>query len=203
MFFEVAKILGLSADKDYNYNAQSGEIDFDNGAKVILKDLFLYPSDPNFDSLGSLEITGAFIDDCNQIVYKAWQIVTSRCRFKLNEFGIIPKVLGSCNPSKNWTYQNFYKPDRDKDLEIDVVVAVPDSSNIQALGYAQARNITFEMALINEISPYSSSEKFKPIAFRKRYDILSFFILFPFVNFHLTIPDRTRKHNAIPTIHTR
>ena len=46
-FFEVAKILGLSADKDYNYNAQSGEIDFDNGAKVILKDLFLYPSDPN------------------------------------------------------------------------------------------------------------------------------------------------------------
>jgi amidophosphoribosyltransferase len=36
----------------------------------------------------------------------------------------------------------------DKDLEADVVVAVPDSSNIQALGYAQARNLPFEMSLI-------------------------------------------------------
>ncbi|MCK5760361.1 MAG: amidophosphoribosyltransferase, partial [Candidatus Delongbacteria bacterium] len=38
--------------------------------------------------------------------------------------------------------------DRDEDLELDVVVAVPDSSNVQALGYAQAKNIPFEMALI-------------------------------------------------------
>ncbi|MCK5311566.1 MAG: amidophosphoribosyltransferase [Desulfobacteraceae bacterium] len=36
----------------------------------------------------------------------------------------------------------------DKDLEIDVVISVPDSSNVQALGYAQARNIPFEIALI-------------------------------------------------------
>ncbi|MCK5543017.1 MAG: amidophosphoribosyltransferase [Desulfobacterales bacterium] len=36
----------------------------------------------------------------------------------------------------------------DKDLEIDVVVSVPDSSNVQALGYSQARNIPFEIALI-------------------------------------------------------
>jgi hypothetical protein len=49
-------------------------------------------------------------------VYKAWQIVTSRCRYKLNEFGIIPKVFGSCNPSKNWTYKEFYKKNRDNSL---------------------------------------------------------------------------------------
>ncbi|MCP3900471.1 MAG: amidophosphoribosyltransferase, partial [Desulfobacteraceae bacterium] len=36
----------------------------------------------------------------------------------------------------------------DKDLEIDVVISVPDSSNVQALGYAQHRNIPFEIALI-------------------------------------------------------
>ncbi|MDA3886013.1 MAG: amidophosphoribosyltransferase [Candidatus Delongbacteria bacterium] len=36
----------------------------------------------------------------------------------------------------------------DEDLEIDVVVAVPDSSNVQALGYAQTRNIPFEIGLI-------------------------------------------------------
>ncbi|MFO7809882.1 MAG: amidophosphoribosyltransferase [Candidatus Delongbacteria bacterium] len=36
----------------------------------------------------------------------------------------------------------------DDDIDPDLVVAVPDSSNIQALGYAQAKNIPFEMALI-------------------------------------------------------
>ncbi len=36
----------------------------------------------------------------------------------------------------------------DRDLEIDVVISVPDSSNVQALGYAQHRNIPFEIALI-------------------------------------------------------
>ena len=113
-FFELSSNLGIT--DQFTYNAQANIIYWNNGSEILLKDLFLYPSDPNFDSLGSLEITGAFIDECNQIVYKAWQIVTSRCRYKLNEFNLIPKVLGSCNPAKNWTYKEFYKRDRDNSL---------------------------------------------------------------------------------------
>ena len=116
-FFELSTMLGLS--DQYNYNSQSNIIYWNNGSEILLKDLFLYPSDPNFDSLGSLEITGAFIDECNQIVYKAWQIVTSRCRYKLKQFGLLPKVLGSCNPAKNWTYKEFYKKNRDNNLPIE------------------------------------------------------------------------------------
>ena len=41
-----------------------------------------------------------------------------------------------------------YLASYDKDLDIDVVVSVPDSSNVQALGYAQSKNIPFEIALI-------------------------------------------------------
>ena len=113
-FFELSSNLGIS--DQFTYNAQTNVIYWANGSEILLKDLFLYPSDPNFDSLGSLEICGAFIDECNQVVYKAWQIVTSRCRYKLNEFNIIPKVLGSCNPAKNWTYKEFYKRNRDNIL---------------------------------------------------------------------------------------
>lgn len=105
-FFDAASQLGIT--NQFNYNQQSGVITFYNGSEIILKDLFLYPSDPNFDSLGSLEITGAFVDECNQIVYKAWQIVKSRIRYKLKEFGLIPKILGTCNPAKNWVYTYFY-----------------------------------------------------------------------------------------------
>ncbi|MCP4355960.1 MAG: hypothetical protein GY793_10100 [Proteobacteria bacterium] len=113
-FFELSTKLGLS--EQYNYNAQQNVIYWNNGSEILLKDLFLYPSDPNFDSLGSLEITGAFIDECNQVVHKAWQIVLSRCRYKLKEYNLLPKLLGSCNPAKNWTYKEFYKKSKDKTI---------------------------------------------------------------------------------------
>lgn len=106
-FFDIASQLGIS--DQFIYNDKDSAIYWHNGSEIILKDLFLYPSDKNFDSLGSLEITGAFIDECNQIVYKAWQVVKSRIRYKLKEFGLIPKMLGTCNPAKNWVYPNFYQ----------------------------------------------------------------------------------------------
>ena len=114
-FFELASQLDLGGQ--YVFNASSNIITWNNGSEIILKDLFLYPSDPNFDNLGSLEITGAFVDECNQISYKAWQIVKSRIRYKLHEYNLIPKLLGTCNPAKNWTYKEFYKPNRDNNLE--------------------------------------------------------------------------------------
>lgn len=114
-FFELISKLGIF--EQFHYNDNKGLITHTNGSEILLKDLYLYPSDPNFDSLGSLEITGAFIDECNQIVFKAWQIVKSRIRYKLAEYGLMPKILGTCNPAKNWVYGTFYKPARDKTLE--------------------------------------------------------------------------------------
>jgi hypothetical protein len=114
-FFELASKLDIG--NEFNYNAQSNIIYFHNGSEIILKDLFLYPSDPNYDSLGSLEITGAFIDECNQVVYKAWQIVKSRIRYKLTEFDLMPKMLGTLNPAKNWTYKEFYQPSKNGTLK--------------------------------------------------------------------------------------
>ena len=114
-FFELASKLDIG--DEFKYNAQSNVIYFENGSEIILKDLFLYPSDPNYDSLGSLEITGAFIDECNQVVYKAWQIVKSRIRYKLTEYNLIPKMLGTLNPAKNWTYKEFYQPSKNGTLK--------------------------------------------------------------------------------------
>ena len=116
-FFELTSKLELS--NQFHYNSQSGVITWNNKSEILLKDLFLYPADPNFDSLGSLEITGAFIDECNQISHKAWQIVKSRIRYKLNEYKLEPKLLGTCNPSKNWVYNQFYLKDKNNTIESD------------------------------------------------------------------------------------
>ncbi len=66
--------------------------------------------------MGSLEITGGFIDEVNQITVKAKNIVKSRIRYKLDEYDLIPKLLMTCNPSKNWVYSEFFSPDKKKSL---------------------------------------------------------------------------------------
>ncbi|MFO0387608.1 MAG: phage terminase large subunit [Flavobacteriales bacterium] len=109
-FFEVCGQLNLVSGKHYTFNAQANIITFHNGSEIILKDLFSYPSDPNFDSLGSLEITDYFIDEVAQVTKKAVDIVSSRLRFKLNEYGLKPKGLMTCNPSRGWLYNEFYEP---------------------------------------------------------------------------------------------
>jgi len=114
-FFDLTAALKIKGQ--FTYNGSNGTIFWNNGSEILLKDLFKYPSDPNYESLGSLEITGAFIDECSQVDYLAWQIVKSRIRYKLGEYNLIPKLLGSCNPAKNWTYKEFYKPSREKALE--------------------------------------------------------------------------------------
>jgi len=112
-FFEVCQSWGIEADKHYTFNAGSNIIKFYNKSEILLKDLFLYPSDRNFDNLGSLEITGAFIDEANQITEKAKNIVASRMRYKLDDYNIIPKLLMTCNPAKNWVYSQYYRPSKE------------------------------------------------------------------------------------------
>lgn len=114
-FFDVASQHGFKAGEHYTFNQQTGVITI-GSSTILLRDLFAYPSDPNFDDLGSLEITGAFIDEANQVTSKAKSIVGSRVRYKLDEYGIIPKLLMTCNPAKNWVYQDFYEPWRKGNL---------------------------------------------------------------------------------------
>src|SRR3990167_6289252 len=111
-FFQICKEWGLRSEIDYSYNIFESKITFANSSEIYMKDLFAYPSDPEFDSLGSTEYTGAFIDEASQIVSKAKNIVMSRLRYKLEEFNTIPKLFIASNPSKNFLYHEFYKPNK-------------------------------------------------------------------------------------------
>lgn len=136
-FFEQAAKHGVSSQ--YKYNATESIIHWKNGSDTLLKDLFQYPSDKDFDSLGSLEITRAFVDECNQIVHKAWDVVGSRIRYKLNEFDLMPKQLGTCNPSKGWVYSKIFKPNRDGGLpdHVKFIQALPKDNPHLPPSYVQ------------------------------------------------------------------
>lgn len=110
-FFEICSKSGLKAGKDYKYNSIEGVIKFPKTkSEIYLKDMFAYPSDPQFDKFGSTEFTGGFIDECSEISLKAKNILTSRFRYKLNEYNLVPKLLICSNPTKNFIYKDFYKP---------------------------------------------------------------------------------------------
>jgi phage terminase large subunit len=108
--FDLLGSMGLKSGEHYNFNGQSNVMTFNNGSEIIFKDLQQQPSDPNMDSLGSLEISAAFVDEASQITSLTFSIIKSRLRYKLNEYNLIPKVLMTCNPANNWIKKDFYLP---------------------------------------------------------------------------------------------
>lgn len=83
-FFWLCNKWGIKEGVDFTYNDQRSEITWiDGGGKIILKDLFLYPKDPDFDNLGSMEINAYAIDEGNQVAAKAQEVLETRCRYDL------------------------------------------------------------------------------------------------------------------------
>lgn len=120
-FFEVAAMQGLKRGGHYDLTSSQDKenpncLSFANGSLIFLRDLFAYPSDPDYEDLGSLEITDAFIDECSQVARKAKDILKVRIRYGLDKWSLKPKMLFATNPTKNWAYDEFYRADKDKTI---------------------------------------------------------------------------------------
>ena len=143
--FEVCSMQGLKANIDFTYNETKSLITLHQSkSEILLKDLFHYPSDPNFDSLGSMEITGAFIDEATEITTTAYNVIQSRMRYNLDKHGLTPKLLMTCNPSKGWIYSEFYKKFKDGTLDDNkqfVQSLVTDNPNISKHYINQLRQL--------------------------------------------------------------
>jgi len=112
-------------------------IRFFNGSEIHFFDLFDYPSDPDFQRFGGIEIMDFFIDEAGEISQKCFNIMKTLCRKGLRDFcshcghkevrtdylaewtcencgtptsGLPIKGLMTCNPTKNWLYHTFYSP---------------------------------------------------------------------------------------------
>lgn len=107
---KVHRTLGIS-ENDYKLNLLDSTLEYSNGSQILLLDLTAKPSDPEMESLGSLELTGAFVDEVGEVTKKAFDTLSSRVNRWLNkEYGITGKVVGSCNPSPGFVRQEFYDP---------------------------------------------------------------------------------------------
>jgi len=116
-FFEIVKILGLKNEELFTLNSQTNIITFHNGSLIFLMDTAFKPSDPLNTRFGSLNLTGAFLDESNENDSSVIEIIKTRLgRCKNEEYGLIPKLLETFNPDKGHVYRKYYKPWRDKEL---------------------------------------------------------------------------------------
>jgi phage terminase large subunit len=109
-FWKVCSRYGFRKDIDFHYNSIDGILTFVNGSEIYLLDLFHYPADPEYDRFGSMEFTGGFIDETQEVPFEAYDVLTTRLRYKTRDFGIRGQLLMTCNPGKNFLYRTFYKP---------------------------------------------------------------------------------------------
>lgn len=108
---EMLDIMGMVQDVDYKDRVMSaGFIEFANGSLVEFNELDWRPSDPQMAQIGGREYTYAAIDEAGEIVEKAFDIVRSRIGRCMNkEYGLVPKLICTCNPSSNFLRDKFYE----------------------------------------------------------------------------------------------
>ena len=112
------KVLAEYGWRDYvEFNAQSQIATFKNGSRIFFSEIAYLPSDPEFDRLGSYDLTDYFLDEAQQIHYKAISVLKGRTSLLIGPgWRTIPKALYTCNPKLNWIYSEFVRPARDNTL---------------------------------------------------------------------------------------
>ena len=97
----------------WRYQGQDNFIKLSNGSRIDLLDLQYKPSDPMYERFGSLEYTGGWIEEGGEINFGAYDVLRTRIgRWYNTEYNILPKLLITCNPKRNWIYEEFIQPYR-------------------------------------------------------------------------------------------
>lgn len=166
-------------ESDYKYHDLiNPRVDYRNGSQIIFVDLAYAPRDPNYDRLGSLNLTHTIIEEQGEVRKQAKDVFSSRKNRYLNKkYNITGKHIGTQNPATNWTRQEYYDPYAKQgagdyqvwpivnDAGEPVYVYMPDGRKVQAL-----RCFIKSLATDNPFlsKNYIEELKSKPLAERKR-----------------------------------
>ena len=135
--YEVLAAFGVG--KGYwKFNAQDNYFTLYNGSKVFLIEAKYMPSDPLYQRFGSMQMTRGWIEEGGEFDSAAKSNLSATIgRWKNDLYGITPKLLITCNPSKNFLYKDFYKKHKDGTLEQyrRFVQAYPTDNKMLPAGY--------------------------------------------------------------------
>jgi phage terminase large subunit len=109
---------GVKAEKCLVFNGHDNFYQCHNGSKILLLEAALMPSDPLYERFGSMEFTRGWIEEAGEFDVAAKNnLAASIGRWKNDEYRLTRKLLQTGNPSKNYTYRDYYKPWRNDQLK--------------------------------------------------------------------------------------
>lgn len=117
-FWNVVKDLKRT-EQEYTFNASELIFTLKNGSQILFIDVFHASNDNLLQSLQGIECSAIFVDEAGQISREVYRTLLTRIRYNLTENNLIPKILLTCNPSKNFLYEEFYIPFKNNVLSND------------------------------------------------------------------------------------
>ena len=124
----------------YSYNGTDNFYQFYNGSRIYLLEAAFLPSDPLYERFGSMQMTRGWIEEAGEFDEAAKNNLFASCgRWKNDEYGITRKLLQTCNPSKNYLYQEYYKRSKENQLQEHkaFIQALPEDNKKQQSGYIE------------------------------------------------------------------
>lgn len=129
----------------YKYNSQRNFYQLANGSRVYMLEAKSLPSDPKYTRFGSMQMTRGWIEEAGEFEESAKSnLAASIGRWKNDEYNLSGKLLQTCNPAKNYLYREYYKKNKDGNLEPwkRFVQALPTDNKKLPAGYLEHLNRT-------------------------------------------------------------
>lgn len=139
--YEVLDSWGIPRSQ-YKYNGQDNIWKLSNGSEVLFLDAKDEPSDPEFHRFGSMQMTRGWIEEAGEFTESAKNnLHISVGRWKNDSFNLpLPgKLLQTCNPTKNYLFRDYYKPNKEGTLDKwkAFVQAYPEDNKMLPNGYLE------------------------------------------------------------------
>lgn len=136
---EVFNIWGLD-DRYWKFNGQDNKYVLYNGSEVYFLDAKYLPSDPLYTRFGSMQMTRGWIEEAGEFEVECKNnLQASIGRWKNDEYGLVGKLLQTCNPAKNYLYEDYYLKWRNNELgnEVKFIQALPTDNKMITRGYLE------------------------------------------------------------------
>lgn len=140
--YECFEDWGLKVSDYMTYNGQDSFFQLTNGSRVYLLDAAYMPSDPLYQRFGSMQFTRGWIEEAGEFEEAAKSnLAASIGRWLNDKYKLVPKLLQTCNPSKNYLYLD-YKANKEGKLERykKFIQALPTDNKCLPKGYLENLN---------------------------------------------------------------
>lgn len=137
--YEVFEKWGLTREY-FRYQGNDNYFLLHNDSRVYLLDARYMPTDPQYQRFGSMQMTRGWIEEAGEFSLDAKNnLQASIGRWKNDKYNLSPKLLQTCNPSKNYLYSDYYKKQKEGKLEDwkRFVQALPTDNKMLPKGYLQ------------------------------------------------------------------